>query len=94
MAFTRSASSPVSWRAGGSGGLPTGNVTFLMTDIEGSTALLLQLGDRYASLLADARRIARTFVDLGEQHLRGLGAHALFEVSAPDLSAGMYAQRT
>jgi class 3 adenylate cyclase len=26
-----------------------------------------------------------TFVDLGEQHLRGLGAHALFQVSAPDL---------
>jgi len=49
-------------RAGGSGGLPTGAVTFLMTDIEGSTALLLQLGDRYASLLADARRIARTAV--------------------------------
>src|SRR5438132_9130660 len=28
--------------------LPTGLVTFLMTDIEGSTALLRRLGDRYA----------------------------------------------
>jgi len=49
-------------RAGGAGGLPTGSVTFLMTDIEGSTALLLQLEDGYASVLADARRIMRTAV--------------------------------
>src|SRR5205809_4172742 len=28
--------------------LPTGFVTFLLTDIEGSTALLQHLGDRYA----------------------------------------------
>ena len=171
--------------------LPTGSVTFLMTDIEGSTALLLQLEDRFGSLLSDTRRIYRaavkrvggwevdaradeyfavfrdasaaigagiaiqrrlhdhawpdgvtvrvrmgihggrptlteggyvgvavhtvsrisalarggqilisrqvltslgedrprelTFLDLGEQHLRGLGAHGLFQVSAPDL---------
>jgi hypothetical protein len=29
-------------------GLPTGTVTFLFTDIEGSTRLLQELGDRYA----------------------------------------------
>jgi class 3 adenylate cyclase len=39
--------------------LPTGFVTFLLTDIEGSTALLRQLGDRYANLLNDVRGIAR-----------------------------------
>lgn len=39
--------------------LPSGTVTFLFTDIEGSTALLKQLGDRYADLLADQRRILR-----------------------------------
>jgi class 3 adenylate cyclase len=39
--------------------LPSGAVTFLMTDIERSTALLLQLEDRFPRLLADARRIAR-----------------------------------
>ncbi|MEX1073338.1 MAG: adenylate/guanylate cyclase domain-containing protein [Chloroflexota bacterium] len=178
-------------RAHGRPQLPTGTVTFLMTDIEESTALLLKLEDRYGSVLADGRRIARaavkrvggwevdaradeffavfrdassaigaaiaiqrsmrehawpdgltvrarmgihggrptltddgyvgvavhtvarimglahggqilisrqalasigedrptgvTFADLGEQHLRGLGAHELFEVSAPDL---------
>jgi len=39
--------------------LPEGTVTFLFTDIEGSTELLKQLKDQYASLLADQRRILR-----------------------------------
>jgi len=36
-----------------------GTVTFLFTDIEGSTTLLKQLGDRYRAVLADQRRILR-----------------------------------
>ncbi len=36
-----------------------GTVTFLFTDIEGSTRLLKQLGDRYSTVLADQRRILR-----------------------------------
>jgi class 3 adenylate cyclase len=32
-------------------GLPSGLVTFVMTDIEGSTKLLRRLGDRYPFLL-------------------------------------------
>jgi class 3 adenylate cyclase len=39
--------------------LPTGTVTFLFTDIEGSTSLLRELGDRYADALADYRRLLR-----------------------------------
>ncbi len=39
--------------------LPTGNVTFLMTDIEGSTGLLQRLGDKYAVVLAEIRDIIR-----------------------------------
>jgi class 3 adenylate cyclase len=39
--------------------LPTGHVTFLLTDIEGSTALLQRLGDRYAPVLADVRALIR-----------------------------------
>lgn len=35
-------------------GLPTGTLTFLFTDIEGSTAVLQLVGDTYAVLLADA----------------------------------------
>jgi WD40 repeat protein/class 3 adenylate cyclase len=39
--------------------LPEGTVTFLFTDIEGSTQLLDQLRDQYAELLSDQRRILR-----------------------------------
>ena len=39
--------------------LPTGTVTFLFTDIEGSTRLLHELGDAYADALADHRRVLR-----------------------------------
>lgn len=42
--------------------LPTGQVTFLSTDIEESTSLLQRLGDRYAPLLADVRSIIRSSV--------------------------------
>jgi class 3 adenylate cyclase len=45
--------------------LPTGHVTFLMTDIEGSTSLLQRLGDRYAALLAEVRAIIRSSVRRG-----------------------------
>jgi predicted ATPase len=39
--------------------LPTGTVTFLFTDIEGSTRLLHELGDAYADVLAEHRRLLR-----------------------------------
>jgi class 3 adenylate cyclase len=42
--------------------LPTGQVTFLLTDIEESTALLHRLGDRYAALLGEVRAIFRRAV--------------------------------
>ncbi len=42
--------------------LPTGFVTLLMTDIEGSTALLRRLADRYRDLLNDVRCILREAV--------------------------------
>jgi predicted ATPase len=41
------------------GELPSGTVTFLFTDIEGSTRLLQELGDEYADVLADHRRTLR-----------------------------------
>jgi class 3 adenylate cyclase len=44
------------------GALPTGFVTLLMTDIEGSTGLLRRLGDRYGELLNDVRGTLRTAV--------------------------------
>ena len=39
--------------------LPTGTVTFLFTDIEGSTRLLQELGDGYGEALAEHRRVLR-----------------------------------
>jgi predicted ATPase len=39
--------------------LPTGTVTFLFTDIEGSTRLLHELGDAYVEALAEHRRVLR-----------------------------------
>jgi predicted ATPase/class 3 adenylate cyclase len=39
--------------------LPRGTVTFLFIDIEGSTRLLLEVGDDYADMLAAHRRVLR-----------------------------------
>jgi class 3 adenylate cyclase len=46
--------------------LPRGTVTLLFTDIEGSTRLLHELGDGYARVLTDHRRLLReAFVRAG-----------------------------
>jgi DNA-binding NarL/FixJ family response regulator/class 3 adenylate cyclase len=42
--------------------LPSGTVTFLLADIEGSTRLVQQAGAAYPELLGEARRILRTAV--------------------------------
>ena len=42
--------------------LPSGTVTFLFTDIEGSTQLLKQIGPHYAEVLAEHQRIVREAV--------------------------------
>jgi class 3 adenylate cyclase len=39
--------------------LPTGTVTLLFADIEGSTRLLQQVGDYYADVLAECRQLLR-----------------------------------
>jgi class 3 adenylate cyclase len=47
-------------------GLPTGTITFLFTDIEGSTTLLQRLGDRrYAEVLAEHQRLLRAAFEEG-----------------------------
>jgi predicted ATPase/class 3 adenylate cyclase len=50
--------------------LPTGTVTLVFTDIEGSTRLLRELGERYADALAEHRRVLR----------EAFGHHGGFEV--------------
>jgi class 3 adenylate cyclase len=59
--------------------LPSGTVTFLFSDMEGSTALLKRLGDeRFGELLVDHRRILRdVFADRGGQEIDTQG-DALF----------------
>lgn len=42
--------------------LPSGPVTFLYADVEGSTVLLARLGERYADVLAEERRLLRAIV--------------------------------
>jgi len=44
--------------------LPTGTVTFLFTDIEGSTRLLQELGDRYATVRDEHAAIVRRAIAL------------------------------
>ncbi|MGY1681973.1 adenylate/guanylate cyclase domain-containing protein [Geodermatophilus sp. SYSU D01176] len=46
----------------GDGPVPTGPVTFLFSDIEGSTRLLQEAGDDYAALLEDHRRLIRAVI--------------------------------
>jgi class 3 adenylate cyclase len=47
--------------------LPTGTVTFVFTDIEGSTRLLRELGaEAYADALAEHRRLLREVFDRHE----------------------------
>jgi class 3 adenylate cyclase len=76
--------------------LPTGFVTFLLTDIENSTALLRKLGDRYASLLKDVRGIVRQGV-LGtggrQVDARGDEYLAVFEQVVPAIEAAVEIQR-
>ena len=69
---------------------PHGQVTFLLTDIEGSTELLSHLGDEYASLLANVRRVVRGAIrSAGGQEVsaRGDDHFVVFE-HAPDALAG------
>jgi class 3 adenylate cyclase len=44
--------------------LPSGTVTFVFSDIEGSTALMKRLGDRYPELIAAHRQIVRDVFEL------------------------------
>ncbi|MHB8732209.1 MAG: ATP-binding protein [bacterium] len=77
-------------------GLPTGTVTFLFTDIEGSTRLLGRLGDRYAGVLAACRQLLRTSCaeqDGREIGTEGDGFFAVFSTARDALAAAVSAQR-
>jgi class 3 adenylate cyclase/tetratricopeptide (TPR) repeat protein len=68
--------------------LPTGTLTFLFTDIEGSTQLLKRLGGRYGELLAEHRRILRTAArDYGGEEVDNQGDSFLFAFRRADEAA-------
>jgi DNA-binding SARP family transcriptional activator/class 3 adenylate cyclase/DNA-binding CsgD family transcriptional regulator len=57
---------------------PTGTVTFLFTDIEGSTALVRRLGERYPELLATHNRLLADAFDRRGGHQVDRQGDALF----------------
>jgi class 3 adenylate cyclase len=76
--------------------LPTGDVTFLLTDLERSTELLAHLDDGYADLLADVRRLLRAAVRSAggrEASARGDDLFAVFERAPAALEAALAIQR-
>jgi class 3 adenylate cyclase len=84
-------------RAAVARGLPTGQVTFLLTDIEDSTGLLRRLGDGYAGLLGDVRRLLRRAVQRAggrEVDVRADELFAVFKRPAGALEAALAMQRS
>ena len=76
--------------------LPRGRVTFLMTDMEGSTDLLRSLGDRYSRLLRDIRALIRASVRTAGGHevdARADEYFAVFKRPADALGAALGIQR-
>jgi class 3 adenylate cyclase len=69
---------------------PTGTVTFLFTDIEGSTRLLQRLGDAYPQSLADHDSLLRAAVEEGGGTAVGSEGDSLF-AAFPGASAAVAA---
>jgi DNA-binding NarL/FixJ family response regulator/class 3 adenylate cyclase len=76
--------------------LPSGTVTLLFTDIEGSTELLGRLGDGYGRVLEEHRRLLRAAVSARggvEIDCRGDEISSVFTEAASAVEAAIEAQR-
>jgi class 3 adenylate cyclase len=76
--------------------LPRGTVTFLLTDIEGSTRLVERLGDAYPPLLREVRNLIRASVRAAsglEVDARADEFFAVFRKSVHALDAALAIQR-
>jgi len=76
--------------------LPHGTVTLFFTDVEGSTQLLQRLGDGYAQVLGDHRRLFREAVEAEGGHVvdhRGDEFFVVFEDAGRAANAAASAQR-
>jgi predicted ATPase/class 3 adenylate cyclase len=79
-----------------SSSLPTGTVTFLFTDIEGSTRLLQHLGDTYATVLREHQALLRqAFAEHGgvEIDTAGDGFFVAFPTAPAAVAAAVVATR-
>jgi class 3 adenylate cyclase/DNA-binding SARP family transcriptional activator/WD40 repeat protein/energy-coupling factor transporter ATP-binding protein EcfA2 len=82
--------------ARGRAALPSGTVTFLFSDIEGSTRLFRQLGHSYVDLLERHRRLVRAAVATAggvEVNSEGDGLFFAFSGAAAALTASVEAQQ-
>jgi class 3 adenylate cyclase len=76
--------------------LPKGNLTFLLSDIEGSTGLLARLGDEYAGVLSEVRKRVRSAVRKAGGHVvsaRGDDSFAVFDRAPNAVTAALAIQR-
>ena len=76
--------------------LPTGTVTFLFTDVEGSTALVGELGDEYGRVLTEHRRLLREATAASNGHeidARADEFFAVFQRTRDAVEAALRAQR-
>lgn len=77
--------------------LPTGTVTFLFSDIEGSTRLLGELGPRYEDVLDEHSRILRSAIETNRGtvvNTEGDSFFAAFTSAVDGLRAAAVAQRS
>jgi predicted ATPase/class 3 adenylate cyclase len=76
--------------------LPTGTVTFMFTDIEGSTRLLQALGDRFKPVLEVHQRLLREAIGASagiDIRTEGDSFFAVFQSASGAVSAAVAAQR-
>jgi predicted ATPase/class 3 adenylate cyclase len=76
--------------------LPTGTVTFLFTDIEGSTRLLQELGERWRDVLEQHNRVMRDAIRAAgglDVRTEGDAVFAVFKSAPSAVSAAAAAQR-
>src|SRR5437870_5450715 len=77
--------------------LPSGTITFVFTDIEGSTRLFQRLGPGYEALLQDHRRLLRSAFERHEGHevaTEGDSFFVAFAKASDALNACLQAQRS
>ena len=77
--------------------LPTGTITLLFTDIEGSTRLLQQLGSRYSEVLSECRSLLRAAFEQCygyEVDTQGDAFFVVFAHVSDAVSAAVMLQRT